>query len=116
MEHHETKAEKAKRLLGSSQKGESGASEQPKGSLEAAQSLQDEDEVATGTASESSSAPPKPLVPHFKPNITVCLVNEFSAMNPGKMQPTMLDNMDINYQRGTYEPIVYLSEFWLLRV
>jgi Cleft lip and palate transmembrane protein 1 (CLPTM1) len=118
IEHKEQKSVEVKNLLGGvkpSSDSQEKSSSVDSSSSRASNALED-DEVKVAPAAAASTKAPKPLVPQFKPNVTVCMVNEFSSMPVNKLQPQLRDGMDIDYRSGTYQPIVHLSEFWLLRV
>lgn len=69
--------------------------------------------VVGSDAPETVSAP---LVPHFKPNLTIEVVDYFATSASGKIPPPMRDALVFDDNHDGYYPVVQSSEFWLLRV
>ncbi|KDD74795.1 Cleft lip and palate transmembrane protein 1, partial [Helicosporidium sp. ATCC 50920] len=72
------------------------------------------DAVARGEEA-GNVKPPLQIVSHLKPNITIALVSEFGPMAPHSIAPHYAGLVKTDPSSGTYAPLVYFHQFWLLR-
>jgi hypothetical protein len=57
-----------------------------------------------------------PWIAYVKPNITISMVNEFSKQHPSRIPPHMAKVLEVSSEHDRYNPIIHISDFWLLRV
>lgn len=57
----------------------------------------------------------RPWVSFFKPNLTINIVDDFKTYSPKAMPPYWQDHMDVSISHQMYNPVVHVSEFWLLQ-
>jgi Cleft lip and palate transmembrane protein 1 (CLPTM1) len=55
-------------------------------------------------------------LPHFKPNMTVSMVNEFGFHVSNRLPPAWAKSAEVFHELSLYNAIVHLDEFWLLEV
>ncbi len=55
------------------------------------------------------------VVPHWKPQMILSIVEDFSVFPPGRVPPQMLPSLVIDASRGRYQPVVFVNEFWCPR-
>ncbi|KAJ6252775.1 cleft lip and palate transmembrane protein [Anaeramoeba flamelloides] len=48
-------------------------------------------------------------------NLTIGLVNEFTAFKAGQVPPHVVNLIDYNKKTRKYYPIIYINEFWMLK-
>lgn len=78
--------------------------------------VSDDDFDLPADSSEAAAGEQEELVPHFKPNITVEMVDHFSSYAGGRLPQVMEQELVMVEGQNAYYPVVHVSEFWLLRV
>ncbi|KAL5714677.1 hypothetical protein ACHQM5_016606 [Ranunculus cassubicifolius] len=63
---------------------------------------------------ETDSGPPQ-WISYWKPNITINLVEDFTAYSKHSVPPNIAPYLITEPKTGNYYPTVYFNEFWLLR-
>jgi hypothetical protein len=60
---------------------------------------------------------PQDLVPHWKSSLHLNLVFDTAAYNPfkGGIPSEIAKNLVVDWNTMTYQPIVYVSDFWVLK-
>eukprot|EP01114_Cavostelium_apophysatum_P019265 TRINITY_DN6158_c0_g1_i3.p1 TRINITY_DN6158_c0_g1~~TRINITY_DN6158_c0_g1_i3.p1 ORF type:complete len:586 (+),score=148.64 TRINITY_DN6158_c0_g1_i3:36-1760(+) len=55
------------------------------------------------------------VLSYWKPNLTLHLIEDQSKYGRGSLPDQILGSMIINDELSTYQPVIYVNEFWLLR-
>ncbi|CAA2979550.1 cleft lip and palate transmembrane 1 homolog [Olea europaea subsp. europaea] len=95
-----SKADKRKSLLGNS--------EDTRGDENVSEVTQD-DQV------DNREGGPVEWISHWKPNITINLVDDFTRYSQNAVPPNIVPFLNIEPTTGNYYPTVFFNEFWLLR-
>ncbi|GLU12178.1 hypothetical protein SLE2022_288790 [Rubroshorea leprosula] len=95
-----SKADKKRSLLGTANGAEEG---------ELAAQVVDDGEV------DSKDDGPVEWISHWKPNITINLVEDFSRYSQNAVPPNIAPYINIDSTTGNYYPTIFFNEFWLLR-
>jgi len=58
---------------------------------------------------------PVEYISYWKPNITINLLEDVNRYQHNNIPPTISGQLKVDYESGTYYPIIYFNDFWLLR-
>jgi len=65
------------------------------------------------SADSNASAPDVEWVPHWKPALTISIVEDFTAYPPNGVPPQILPALRVP-EAGRYLPVIFINEFWLM--
>lgn len=71
----------------------------------------DEESNSTAAATDMGGI----VVGHWKPNVTIALVEDFTAYPDAQIPPPIREHMVIDPYSGNYYPTVWFNDFWLLK-
>jgi len=71
----------------------------------------DADSSSSGSSSEAEAGSTE-IVPHWKPQLIMSIVEDFSVYPPGRVPPQVLPALTIVPERARYLPVVFMNDFW----
>ena len=92
----------------------------PKATRNLLSGVPDENDAAAKLAAaaeldeEASSRPEIEWIPHWKPALTISIVEDFTAYPPGGVPPQIRPALRVDGASGRYWPVIFCNEFWLM--
>ena len=75
---------------------------------------QEDDAAALAAAELDASSPEVEWIPHWKPALTISIVEDFTAYPPGGVPPQIKPSLKVDAASGRYWPVIFCNEFWLM--